>query len=496
MRIASSNPAKAPTDFSDQAFFGGLNRHSHWLRGNGEPPMRNMTEAPRNRPGGGRPLLPRQHGRQKPEFGLHFGGIGHSIGDFLAKEFAIPLAKPVNGHLERSFRRVHFACQRGIRRVRLPEKEHLQPFEMLQVAVMHELVPQFLHDPVKHRERPTPLENPLRRFIVRRLALVALFAGREFKWYNRSAAAFARALAVLFVGHKEFQGSQNKRSKTALFRVSAIEISPFQHAQEELLREILRLIGRITAPAQIGIQRIPVVLTQINQSRPGFLAMWITGSDHQGPPRRRKLGWAGQRVHGLAGRDGLILTGIPLNRIRKSSAKVTPPLWSSGGLSLSLLDDRNIVIGILPEREEIFVDGGRFRAISGSGQRSGQLETRHWSDRIVQHDTRMIKNLLKLSRCLAMSAHMGVSEATHVDWIESSEEGGVEVCGARNSKVVRSGGLRHFERFRWIALVESFECPQHRQVTELDRRILRVALSEFRCDLVGSRGVVQKRQRK
>src|ERR1017187_9993615 len=102
----------------------------------------------------------------------------------------------------------------------------------------------------------------------------------------------------------------------------------------------------------------------------------------------------------------------------------------------------------------------------------------------------MIEKFLKLSRCLAMSAHMGVSEATHVNWIESSEEGGVEVCGARNSKVVRSGGLRHFERFRWIALVQSFECPQHRQVTELDRRILRVALSKFRCDLVGSRGVV------
>src|ERR1035441_5631239 len=136
------------------------------------------------------------------------------------------------------------------------------------------------------------------------------------------------------------------------------QISPFQHAQEELLREILRLIGRITAPAQIGIQRIPVVLTQINQSRPGFLAMWITGSDHQGPPRRRKLGWSGQRVHGLAVRHGLILTGIPLNRIRKSSAKVTPPLWSSGGLCLSLLDDRNIGIGILPDGEEVLITGG------------------------------------------------------------------------------------------------------------------------------------------
>jgi hypothetical protein len=37
-------------------------------------------------------LLPRQHGRQKPEFGLDFRWIGYRVGDFLAKEFAIPLA--------------------------------------------------------------------------------------------------------------------------------------------------------------------------------------------------------------------------------------------------------------------------------------------------------------------------------------------------------------------------------------------------------------------
>ena len=48
-------------------------------------------------------LLPGQRGRQIPEFGLHFGGIGYNIGDLLSKEFAIPLAKPVNGHLERSY---------------------------------------------------------------------------------------------------------------------------------------------------------------------------------------------------------------------------------------------------------------------------------------------------------------------------------------------------------------------------------------------------------
>lgn len=47
------------------------------------------------------PLLAREHGSQKPEFSFHFRGIGHGIRDFLAKEFAIPLAKPVNRNFER-----------------------------------------------------------------------------------------------------------------------------------------------------------------------------------------------------------------------------------------------------------------------------------------------------------------------------------------------------------------------------------------------------------
>jgi hypothetical protein len=47
-------------------------------------------------------LPPGKYGSQKAEFRIHFGGVGHSLRDFLAKEFAIPLAKPVNGDLERS----------------------------------------------------------------------------------------------------------------------------------------------------------------------------------------------------------------------------------------------------------------------------------------------------------------------------------------------------------------------------------------------------------
>ena len=90
------------------------------------------------------------------------------------------------------------------------------------------------------------------------------------------------------------------------------------------------------------------------------------------------------------------------------------------------------------------------------------------SHRIVQHDSRMIKKLSKFSRGLALAAQPGISQTTHVDWIESSEKGATIVCRTRNSEVVRSGGLRHFERFRCVTLVESVEPAQRGQVTELD----------------------------
>jgi hypothetical protein len=62
----------------------------------------------------------------------------------------------------------------------MPEEEHLQPLEVLRAAVLQELIPRSLHDPVKHRKRPEPLEDPLRRLIVRRLSLVPLFPGKSW----------------------------------------------------------------------------------------------------------------------------------------------------------------------------------------------------------------------------------------------------------------------------------------------------------------------------
>src|SRR5262249_4426867 len=129
----------------------------------------------------------------------------------------------------------------------------------------------------------------------------------------------------------------------------------------------------------------------------------------------RELRRSRQGVHGL-------VVHVPLHSIRNSKSKVTPELSSPGGLSLRFLHDRNIRIGILPEHEEFFVGSDRFSAISGSVQCSSQLEARHWPDGVIHCNSRLIQNLLKLFRGLAMTAQSGISEAPHVDGMESSEE--------------------------------------------------------------------------
>ena len=108
----------------------------------------------------------------------------------------------------------------------------------------------------------------------------------------------------------------------------------------------------------------------------------------------------------------------------------------------------------------------------------------------------MIENFLILARALAGAAQPEICQTTHINRIESSEEGPAEECGTWNCEVVRSGGLCHLERLRGVTLVKRFNRAEGREVTEQDRCILGVAFFKIRLDLPCLRGVLQKRQRK
>ncbi len=74
---------------------------------------------------------------------------------------------------------------------------------MLPAAVMHELVPQLLHDSAEHRKRPAPFEDPFRRLTVHRLVFISFFTARYLKGQNRPAATLLGATAIHIIGQEE-----------------------------------------------------------------------------------------------------------------------------------------------------------------------------------------------------------------------------------------------------------------------------------------------------
>ena len=74
-------------------------------------------------------------------------------------------------------------------------------------------------------------------------------------------------------------------------------------------------------------------------------------------------------------------------------------------LGFSLLQDRDVRVGVFPESEEILVSSFRFRVIAGQGVGASQAEMRQRADGLVPHYAWMVENLLKFAAaagpCLA-----------------------------------------------------------------------------------------------
>jgi len=54
----------------------------------------------------------------------------------------------------------------------------------------------------------------------------------------------------------------------------------------------------------------------------------------------------------------------------------------------------------------------------------------------------------------------------------------------RNSEILRSGRLRHFERFRRVTPVESFECPVLRSAVKNTRVLTKITLDAMMTETV------------
>src|SRR5262249_13042850 len=84
-----------------------------------------------------------------------------------------------------------------------------------------------------------------------------------------------------------------ERAKSSPRRIGVVEIVLLEHARKKLLREIPRLVGAVSLPANERVDRIPVRLAEAGERLGGSIAALLAGRQHQAPARRQKA-----MVHG------------------------------------------------------------------------------------------------------------------------------------------------------------------------------------------------------
>ena len=98
------------------------------------------------------------------EFVLNLGRVGDGAGDFFAKQLPIAVAQSLHLFAQRRFVGVQFRCQHGIRNRRLfTRQKDLQLRKVGGASRLIHLVPQPAQHLLQEGERPTPLEDLLRR---------------------------------------------------------------------------------------------------------------------------------------------------------------------------------------------------------------------------------------------------------------------------------------------------------------------------------------------
>src|SRR5262245_32618138 len=85
------------------------------------------------------------------------------------------------------------------------------------------------------------------------------------------------------------------------------------------------------------------------------------------------------------------------------------------------LENRNVRVGVLPERQEIAVGTLRLHRVARERERSGQLQARQRIHGIDEDDAAMIENPLELGGSLGGLTGCEVCEPANVDRIQSAE---------------------------------------------------------------------------
>src|SRR5437868_446461 len=129
-----------------------------------------------------------------------------------------------------------------------------------------------------------------------------------------------------------------------------------------------------------------------------------------------------------------------------------------------LFQDADIGVGVFPEREKILICSASLGGLTLQDISAGKAEVRERSDGLVQHNSAVVENFLKLRRSFAALMSSEVRFATHKDWVH---RGPIEWTLGRNPELIWRGGIETLDGFRSVSFVECDFCLQGREVVEL-----------------------------
>jgi hypothetical protein len=181
--------------------------------------------------------------------------------NFFAEDLPKSFPKPMHGDPRRPFAHAKRCRKGGIRRrVGAHFESRFERGKFRGACVLLELRSKTGKCTIEQRKRPSLVERgfcgPTFGLV---LGLKKSFGSNDVEWDEcLPPAAFPAVRMIPLIRQEAFERHQQELSKASFFSIGVAERLLCQKVREKSLREIFGIMGWVTAPARIGVNRLPV----------------------------------------------------------------------------------------------------------------------------------------------------------------------------------------------------------------------------------------------
>src|SRR5437868_6349016 len=134
---------------------------------------------------------------------------------------------------------------------------------------------------------------------------------------------------------------------------------------------------------------------------------------------------------------------LPTKRKHLPLSKPSTELLQLRVLRLGLFQDRDVRVGVFPQRQKILVGGAGFGGVALQGIGAAQLEMRQSADGFVEHNPAMVEDSLKLCCCFFALVCGKISFSAHINGVQT---GPIVTTKSRQTQLIRSSDPKNINR--------------------------------------------------